>query len=131
MKRRDKLTHYDIDLNKLSSSCSLWQQTSAKLYGARQQATDKVLALGRSQRTDTNNLLVPLYRCQPRGARDLIGVSLATKWLTHGSSAIRDIPSAGYSYHPWAPPLGGIITSRGYILYRLGTHGLTYTYSAY
>ena len=40
MKRWDQLTHYDVDLNKLSSSCLLWQQTSARLYGARQQATD-------------------------------------------------------------------------------------------
>ena len=56
-KRWDKLTHYDISLalnNKLSSSCSLLQQTSARLYGAIEQATDEVYGLGRSQRTDTN-----------------------------------------------------------------------------
>ena len=58
-------TNWYIDLNELSISCSLWQQTSARLYGARQQATDKVLGLGRSQCTDTKNLManlmVPLW----------------------------------------------------------------------
>ena len=113
--------HYDIDLNKLSSSCSLWQQTSARvyMYGARQQVTGKVLGLGRSQRTDTNNLLAIFWcpcSCQPRDAErfwNLIGVFLATRWSTHGSSVNQDIPSAGY----FIPPSGR------------GTQGLTYTYT--
>ena len=63
-------TTYDIDhLNKLSSSYLLWQQTSARLYGTIEQATDK---LGRSQHTDTNNLLAVFWchcSCQPHDTK--------------------------------------------------------------
>ena len=65
----DKLTHRS--LNKLSSSCLLWQQTSARLYGVRQQATDQVSCLGRNQYTDTVNVLVMFWchcNCQPHDA---------------------------------------------------------------
>ena len=44
-------------------------------------------------------------RCQSHDTKwfwNLIGVPLATKWLTHDSLAIQDIPSAGYFYCPWA-----------------------------
>ena len=49
---------------------------------------------------------------------------MATKWLTHGILGDTGYP-LGWLF---IPPSGGIITSLGYIPYRLGTHGLTYTY---
>ena len=69
--------------------------------------------------THRHKNLLTVFWCQPRDT--MIGVSLATKWLTHGSSAY------------WTSPQLVIHTalrqynSLGYIPYRLGTHGLTYT----
>ena len=96
----DKWTHYDIDLNKLSSR-SLWQQTSARLYG------------GRSQRTDTNYLLATFWchcRCQPRDAKrfwNLIGVSLATSRLMPGFFG-----DTGYITRWLIMPIEGIVRTR-------------------
>ena len=57
--------------------------------------------------------------------------SWATKWLTHGTSAVRNTTS-GVTFTALVrfAPSGGKVNPLGYIAYRLGCHGLTYTYTA-
>ena len=48
------------------------------------------------------------------------------KWLTHGTSAVRDITEGvNYTARGRKAHEGGKINPLGYIVYRLGSHGLT------
>ena len=123
MSRWDKRIH--IDLNKLSSSCSLQQQASARLYGARQQATKFQAYAGANALTQSSSIVVVanlVTSCK---------MILKSDWSFLSYKMVNPLflCDSGYPLS-WLfiLSLSGIITSLRYIPYRLETHRLTYTY---